>query len=337
MSQAVVCHLTDGQAPKKIEGPQHPKWMSTVLWLAAIYNILFGAWTVLFPHHLFTLNDIAPPKYPELWQCVGMIVGVYGVGYGAAALAPLRHWPIVLVGLLGKVFGPIGFLKALYVGTFPLSFGAIILTNDLIWWVPFFLILKGSYDYWLENDIDKAPPLKDVLGFLVSNHGKSLLEHANQQPLFVVLLRHKGCTFCREAAADLANIRQSLAALPIQPMVVYQSEPEVGHAFLEDYGIGDWLQVSDPNKRLYRALQLKRGKLWQLFGKRVWQRGWQAGITNGHGVGMLDGDGFQMPGLVMLYRGEVVYRVDYQDASDRPDYLAEAKAGLDAIQATRGD
>jgi hypothetical protein len=39
-------------------------------------------------------------------------VEVYGVEYAAAALAPLRHWPVVLAGLLGKILGPIAFLSA---------------------------------------------------------------------------------------------------------------------------------------------------------------------------------------------------------------------------------
>jgi hypothetical protein len=46
---------------------------------------------------------------------------------------------------LGKIFGPIGFAGALLKGTFPLAFGATILTNDLVWWVPFTLIL---WDAW---------------------------------------------------------------------------------------------------------------------------------------------------------------------------------------------
>ena len=45
------------------------------------------------------------------------------------------------VGLLGKVFGPIGFVAAVLRGTFPPLFGLTILTNDLIWWIPFAMIL----------------------------------------------------------------------------------------------------------------------------------------------------------------------------------------------------
>lgn len=58
-----------------------------------------------FPPPPFDLTGIARVNYPEIWQCVGMIVGVivgvYGIGYLVAASDPRRHWPIVLVGLLG--------------------------------------------------------------------------------------------------------------------------------------------------------------------------------------------------------------------------------------------
>jgi hypothetical protein len=115
--------------------------MAWVLWLAAAYNVAWGAWVVLFPGALFRWAGMEPPNYPELWQCIGMIVGVYGVGYAIAARDPCRHWPIVLVGLLGKVFGPLGFLNAVVQGRLPWTFGAMLLANDLVWWVPFGLIL----------------------------------------------------------------------------------------------------------------------------------------------------------------------------------------------------
>lgn len=121
-------------------------WMYYCLLAAGIYNILWGTYAVLLPRHFFDLINVQQPQYIQFWQCIGMIVGVYGIGYIAAAYSPLKHWPIVLVGLLGKIFGPIGFAQALYSGEFPLSFGYTIITNDLIWWVPFGIILKKAYD-----------------------------------------------------------------------------------------------------------------------------------------------------------------------------------------------
>jgi hypothetical protein len=70
-----------------------------------------------------------------------MIVGVYGIGYLAAARDPVRHWPIVLVGFLGKIFGPLGYVMGVLQGDVPLAFGVTLPTNDLIWWVPFGMIL----------------------------------------------------------------------------------------------------------------------------------------------------------------------------------------------------
>lgn len=139
-------------------------WMKVSLYLAGMYNILWGAWVILFPRHVFDLSNISPPLYLEIWQCVGMIVGVYGIGYLIAAQNPFRHWPIILVGLLGKIFGPLGFLFALYKEVFPLKFGITIIFNDLIWWLPFSLILlklwksrtlSGSYNCITDFDFNR--------------------------------------------------------------------------------------------------------------------------------------------------------------------------------------
>jgi small multidrug resistance pump len=113
--------------------------------LAAIYNVLWGSFVIFFPNLFFDLLGMERPNYPELWQCIGMIVGVYGVGYWLAANDPIKHYPIVLVGFLGKVFGPIGFAQALLTNRLPLSFGINIIFNDLIWWIPFFNLLREKY------------------------------------------------------------------------------------------------------------------------------------------------------------------------------------------------
>jgi len=115
--------------------------MRLTLLLAGMYNLLWGAVVILFPLALFDFAGMPRPNYPSLWQCIGMIVGVYGIGYLIAARDPLRHWPIVLVGLLGKIFGPIGFVMAASRGELPWLAGLTILTNDLVWWIPFGLIL----------------------------------------------------------------------------------------------------------------------------------------------------------------------------------------------------
>ena len=119
----------------------NPVWMKWMLAAAGIYNLAFGVFAIVFPTAMFAMIGMEQPRYPELWQCIGMVVGVYGVGYIIAAFDPARHWPIVLVGFLGKVFGPIGMVWAIARGTLPLSFGVANVTNDLIWLIPFALVL----------------------------------------------------------------------------------------------------------------------------------------------------------------------------------------------------
>jgi small multidrug resistance pump len=136
-----------------------PRWMSRWLIAAGVYNLLWGGLTVLYPRWLFDLTGMEEPRYPFIWQCVGMIVGVYGVGYLAAASDVARHWPIVLVGLLGKVFGPLGYAIGVARGEVPPAFGWTLPTNDLVWLVPFAMMLYHAYRV---NQRRRAQPAADA-------------------------------------------------------------------------------------------------------------------------------------------------------------------------------
>lgn len=123
-----------------------PNWMKLTMKIAAVYNILWGAWAVLFPLHFFELTGMAEPVHPMIWQGMGMVIGVYGLGYWWSSYDPIRHWPIIAVGFLGKIFGPIGFVFNYLQGIVPAEFGFTLITNDLVWWIPFFLILKAAHE-----------------------------------------------------------------------------------------------------------------------------------------------------------------------------------------------
>ena len=119
--------------------------MRPLLIAAGVYNLAWGAWAIFWPQAYFRSVGMPDINYPQIWQCVGMIVGVYGIGYIIAASNPVRHWPIVFVGFLGKLLGPIGFLQMALSGAWPWQMGWINVTNDLIWLVPFALILRHAW------------------------------------------------------------------------------------------------------------------------------------------------------------------------------------------------
>jgi len=109
--------------------------------LAATYNAAFGLWATLWPRSFFDCFEIAPPNYPSLWRCLGMVVGLYAILYGYSAWRLDRARPIILVGLMGKVLGPIGWFMVTKSGEWPLRTFPLIVFNDLAWWLPFVLFL----------------------------------------------------------------------------------------------------------------------------------------------------------------------------------------------------
>ncbi len=55
---------------------RHPRWMRNSLIAAGIYNLVWGAFVILSPFAIFRFAEMELPRYPQVWQCVGMIVGV---------------------------------------------------------------------------------------------------------------------------------------------------------------------------------------------------------------------------------------------------------------------
>ena len=126
--------------------------------VAAAYNIAFGAWAAIAPHAFFTLFRLDPPRYPAIWACLGMVVGLYGAGYAYAAWRLDRAAPFIAIGLAGKILGPIGWIVAVRSHELPFRTFPLIVFDDLMWWLPFgfFLIertplaslLKRTAPYW---------------------------------------------------------------------------------------------------------------------------------------------------------------------------------------------
>jgi hypothetical protein len=109
--------------------------------LAAAYNVAFAAWAIVWPRTFFDLFGMDAPRDAAIWQCLGMVVGVYGLGYAYSAWRLDRAFPFIALGLLGKTLGPIGWVATVYAGEWPIRTFTLILFNDLVWWLPFGLFL----------------------------------------------------------------------------------------------------------------------------------------------------------------------------------------------------
>ncbi len=151
----------------------------------------------------------------------------------------------------------------------------------------------------------------------------SVLELSRQRRVLLVFLRHTGCPFCREAMADIERRRAEIERAARVVFVHQAPEDEKNAAFFRAAGVGDIPRVSDPERTLYRALGLKRGSVWAIFGPSVWLRSIQA-VLSGRKLGRMIGDVFQMPGVFLIENGRVIGSYTHKSQADRPDYLALA-------------
>ncbi len=149
---------------------------------------------------------------------------------------------------------------------------------------------------------------------------------ADKQPVMLVFLRFFGCSFCREAISDIAKRRATLEEKGVRVVFVHMSpDPAIANKFFKKYKLFPVDHILDPEKRFYKAFGLGRGTPQQLFGLMNWIRGFQAAVIEGHGAEPVYenselGDGFQMPGVFVLHKGETLGSYIHQYAYDRPDY-----------------
>ncbi|MGC8758776.1 MAG: SelL-related redox protein [Bryobacteraceae bacterium] len=296
-----------------------------VLRWAGAYNVAVAVGAVVMAEWLDARLGAAhapSPLMAEGWHAIAVWTAVMGLGFLLAARDPYRHWPVVLLGLLGKA-GAGGWVAwDILHGRAPAVLWWWVAVDAIAWAVPLLAILQGAYEASVSRRRTVCPEILHFALHRRTNMGLTLDELSRLSPVLLVFLRHMGCTFCREALADLAARRRDIEREGARLVLVHMSEEEDAAPFFARYGLQDVQRISDPQRTLYRAFGLPRGRFGDVLGPKVWWRGFQAGVLGGHGVGRLMGDGFQMPGVFLLFHGEIVRSYRHQSAADRPDYLA---------------
>lgn len=125
---------------------------------------------------------------------------------------------------------------------------------------------------------------------------------------------------------ELAAIREKIRSLDTQLVLVHMADPATADGFFIQFGLEDVEAVSDPETKAYQQFGLVKGELNQMMGMKVWLRTIQQGVIKGHGLSTnLIGDGFQMPGVFLLYEGAIKKQFIHDTVADRPDYLKLAR------------
>ena len=171
-------------------------------------------------------------------------------------------------------------------------------------------------------DAQAVKAAAEALEAATTQRGERLIELSEEGTVLLVFLRHSGCTFCRETLRDIAGSRRRAEFAGVRIVLVHMGDQAGIDVLLAKNGLTGIDCISDPSQILYKTFGLRRGHLGQLLGPKVWWRGVQAGILDGHGVGKPTADPAQMPGLFLLKHSSVVGSFRHRSAADRPDYLA---------------
>ena len=145
--------------------------------------------------------------------------------------------------------------------------------------------------------------------------GETLEEASNKDLLAIVFLRHFGCTFTRQLLSNLRGMHQGAEEKGARLVLVHMLQEGEEAEFVHTDGVA---RIADPRCDLYRAFGLGKGGFKELFGPKVWYRG-ALSFFGGCGVGILKGDGLQMPGAFLYQNGQILEAQKAATAADLPN------------------
>jgi peroxiredoxin len=160
---------------------------------------------------------------------------------------------------------------------------------------------------------------QSILDQFSTQNGECLGDLQRQRSILLVFLRHLGCTFCREALADLAKIREKLEARNVGLVFVHMSGEPLARDVFALHNLENVSRVSDPEKRLYALFQLEAGTILEVMGAKAIMRG--LGTSFRHGIGPTQGNVMQMPGAFVIHNGRILNEFRHKSSADRPDYV----------------
>jgi hypothetical protein len=154
------------------------------------------------------------------------------------------------------------------------------------------------------------------------------------RPTLVVLLRSFGCTFCREAMADVAALKHDIHDAGANIAFVHAESSIEAAPWFRKYGLDDVMSVSDPELAHYKAFGLGRPPATALVSPQVWARGAVSALSHGFGV-QTPAQLRIMPGVFVVQHDRVLSEFRHRTPADRPDYLALLRAANRASEAVK--
>jgi hypothetical protein len=118
----------------------------------------------------------------------------------------------------------------------------------------------------------------------------------------------------------LQEQRREIQSNGTQLAFVHREPEEQAVPFFTKYDMNDLPRISDPDSSLYKAFLLPRGTKWQLFRPLGILKGFLTAIVKAHGFAKTDLDEFQMPGVFVIHKAQIVRQYVYPEPWEHPDF-----------------
>lgn len=299
------------------------EWVDIALRFAGIVNVVWGLIFALFTDPLFHWAKLPEPPFLFPWQLVGLSAIIFGLGYYVASFNVTKHTLVVAIGFAIKLVSTVVVWKSVFTQDFALPMALYFSVKDLLWLAPFAMILYHIFQRWQDPEqerINPKGPFSETISQIYTNRGRDLLLLSHERPVLLVFLPPFASRPFQTWAASITQQRQAVEQQGAQLVLVYvRDEATIGALRKEKLAQEEY--INDTDYRLHSLFNLKRAPLAQLLIAPLRKQTWTSkGLANEWSV-----KGYRMPGVFLIYQGELQKIYRYEGDEGHPDLASLAQ------------
>ena len=297
------------------------EWVDIALRFAGIVNVVWGLIFALFTDPLFRWAKLPEPPFLFPWQLIGVSAIIFGLAYYVASFNLTKHALVVAIGFAIKVASTIAVWQSVFAKDFALPMALYFSAKDLVWLAPFAMILYHIFKKWQapeQERINPRVPLSETISRIRTNRGQDLLSLSHEQPVLLVFLPSFSSPLLDPW---LTNIVQQHPAAEQQGAQLVLVHADRNPDALRKVGLDKVAYVDDADYRLHSLFNLKQASLTQLLTAPLRDEAWKKKET----VNKLAIKSYRMPGVFLIYQGELQKMYRYEGHGDYPDLASLAR------------
>ncbi|MGB3777383.1 MAG: hypothetical protein WA960_03425 [Tunicatimonas sp.] len=299
------------------------EWVDIALRFAGIVNVVWGLIFALFTDPLFRWAKLPEPPFLFPWQLIGVSAIVFGLGYYVASFNLSKHALVVVIGFTIKLASTIAVWQSVFAKDFALPMALYFSAKDLVWLAPFAMILYHIFKRWQapeQERVNPRVPFSETISYIRTNQGHDLRSLSHEQPVLLVFLPASASPPFQTWMANLARQRLLVEQQGAKLVLAYGRDEAITSA-LRKYELSKEAYVNDADYALHSLFNLGRASLTQLLTAPLRRQSWtKKGAANELAV-----KSYRLPGVFLIYQGELQKMYRYEGDGDHPDLASLAR------------